>query len=79
MDDTEYLLSILGTFLNKTPDDLKELQSEFDADHFENVYKIAHKLKSSVGLFKANGLFVILAKIEDNIKNKINDGPCKTY
>jgi PAS domain S-box-containing protein len=74
MDDTEYLISIVGTFLYKTPDDLKELQSEFAADRFDNVYKIAHKLKTSVGLFQANGLFGILTTIEENIKNKMNDG-----
>jgi len=77
MEDTEYLLSILGTFLNKTPADLKEIENEFAAGHFENVYKIAHKLKSSVGLFKASGLFGILTKIEESIKNKINEGLAK--
>ncbi|HXB44950.1 MAG TPA: ATP-binding protein, partial [Puia sp.] len=74
MEDEEYLLSILATFLNKTPDDLKELQNAFAFGEFDNVYKIAHKLKTSVGLFKAMGLFNILTKIEESTKNKTNDG-----
>jgi signal transduction histidine kinase/CheY-like chemotaxis protein len=74
MDDNEYLTGILSTFLNGTPAELSQLQSAFSADHYEDVYKIAHKLKTSVGLFKANGLFNILTGIEESIRSGIRDG-----
>jgi|GEM_PF-5810401 signal transduction histidine kinase/CheY-like chemotaxis protein len=74
MDDNEYLTSVLSTFLNGTPEDLNQLQSAFTADHYEDVYKIAHKMKTSVGLFKANGLFGILTRIEESIRSGIRDG-----
>jgi HPt (histidine-containing phosphotransfer) domain-containing protein len=41
-----------------------------EADELEYVYKIAHKLKSSTGLMKANLLLEILMRIEDEAKNK---------
>jgi PAS domain S-box-containing protein len=77
MDDDEYLSSVLTTFLNKTPDDLKALKNAFASDHIDNVYKIAHKLKTSVGLFKAKGLFSILTQIEERTKSEQNEGLAK--
>jgi PAS domain S-box-containing protein len=77
MDDNEYLSSVLFTFLNKTPDDLKELKNAFASHQIDSVYKIAHKLKTSVGLFKANELFNILTQIEESTKSEINDDLAK--
>jgi len=74
MEDNEYLKSILSTFLNGTPEELNQLQSAFSADQYDEVYKIAHKLKTSVGLFRANGLFDILTRIEESIRGGIRDG-----
>ncbi len=74
MEDNEYLKSVLSAFLNGTPADLNQLQSAFTADHYDDVYKIAHRLKTSVGLFKANRLFDILTRIEESIRGGIRDG-----
>lgn len=74
MEDNEYLTSVLSTFLNGTPEDLNQLQSAFTANHYEDVYKIAHKLKTSVGLFRATGLFNVLTRIEESIRSEIRDG-----
>ena len=74
MDDNEYLTSVLSTFLTGTPEELGQLQNAFTADQYDEVYKIAHKLKTSVGLFKANGLFTILTKIEESIRSEMRDG-----
>jgi PAS domain S-box-containing protein len=72
MEDNEYLFSVLTTFLNNTPADLKELKKAFTSGEIESVYKIAHKLKTSVGLFKARGLFAILTQIEECAKSEGN-------
>jgi PAS domain S-box-containing protein len=77
MDDSDYLSSVVTTFLNKTPDDLQELKKAFASDQIDIVYKIAHKLKTSVGLFKAMSLFNILTRIEEQAKNEKNEGLAK--
>ncbi len=70
MDDSEYLSEILEIFLNDTPVELKELHKSIEEDQFENAYQIAHKLKSSTGLLKANALFDALVKLEETAKLK---------
>ncbi len=70
MDDSEYLSEILDIFLNSTPVELKDMEEAVASDQFETVYKIAHKLKSSTGLLKANELFDVLVKIEEAAKLK---------
>ena len=73
MDDNKYLSEILTLFLENTPNELNELQKACAADQFVDVYKMAHKLKSSTGLLKANSLLNILIKIEDSAKHEKND------
>jgi CheY-like chemotaxis protein/HPt (histidine-containing phosphotransfer) domain-containing protein len=72
MDDNEYLSEMLEIFLSMTPTELKEMEKQLNSGEFDNVYKIAHKLKSSTGLMKANKLFDDLVKIEETaaLKNK---------
>jgi PAS domain S-box-containing protein len=73
MDDNEYLSEILTIFLNKTPNEINELQQACNSNQFEDAYKIAHKLKSSAGLLKANNLLSVLIKIEENAKAEKSD------
>ncbi len=70
MDDNEYLSEMLDMFLNMTPVELKEMEKQLNSGEFENVYKTAHKLKSSTGLLKANRLFDDLVKIEEAARHK---------
>jgi PAS domain S-box-containing protein len=70
MDDNEYLCDILSIFLNNTPIELKYLHEACVAREFDVAYKIAHKLKSSAGLLKANELLDILVIIEEYSKEK---------
>ncbi len=70
MDDSDYLSEILDIFLNNTPVELKQMQEAFASGRFDEVYKIAHKLKSSTGLLKANNLFEVLVKIEETARLK---------
>mgnify|MGYP000170865313 CR=1 FL=1 len=68
MDDNEYVSEILTMFLNNTPNELSELETACGSVQFDTVYKLAHKLKSSTGLLKANNLLNILIKIEEDAK-----------
>jgi HPt (histidine-containing phosphotransfer) domain-containing protein len=61
---------MIEIFLSMTPAELAEMEKQVEADELEHVYKIAHKLKSSTGLMKANLLLEILMRIEDEAKNK---------
>lgn len=70
MDDPEYLSEIVNIFLDKTPVEISHLQHALEKLQFESVYQIAHKLKSSVGLLKANALYDVLLKIEESAKVK---------
>jgi signal transduction histidine kinase/CheY-like chemotaxis protein len=77
MDDNEYVVDILSIYLNETPSELNELEKACIAGKFTDVYKRAHKLKSSTGLLKASGLLTILIKIEETAKAEKNDGLIK--
>ncbi|MEO6406326.1 MAG: PAS domain S-box protein [Ferruginibacter sp.] len=65
MDDDEYVEEILTLFLNNTPTELLALKAAAEEDEAGNIYTIAHKLKSSVGLLKANALLQLITQIED--------------
>ena len=77
MDDNEYLADILTIFITNTPYELNELQKACTADEYNVVYTMAHKLKSSTGLLKANGLLNVLIKIEAAAKAEKNNGLVK--
>lgn len=68
MDDKEYIADILNIFLTNTPIELNELQRLCDRAELDSVYKIAHKLKSSTGLIKANAFLNVLVQIEECAK-----------
>lgn len=74
MDDVEYISEVLTIFLNNTPGELNELRRACALLQFDAVYKIAHKLKSSTGLLKANGLLHILIKMEEDSRLEKNEG-----
>lgn len=69
MGDEEYTVEILQLFLRHTPPGLLELEDTCTVENFEDAYKIAHKLKSSVGLLHANGLLRVLTHIEEGTRS----------
>ncbi|MDE3214404.1 MAG: response regulator, partial [Bacteroidota bacterium] len=56
MGDEEYLFEIISIFLKSLPEELDKMLVAATTHKSEEVYKIAHKLKSSSGIFKAKGL-----------------------
>jgi hypothetical protein len=53
---------------------LNELKRACISNKYDAVNKMAHKLKSSTGLLKANLLLNVLIKIEETAKDEKNGG-----
>ena len=64
MDDSAYLLEMLGDVLTETPKDLKEMQDAMKEAMIETVGAKAHKLKSSAAIIQAADLITLFEKIE---------------
>lgn len=64
MDDTEYLLDMLQSLLNDSPDDLNALKTAFTKNDLTVVCQKAHKLKNSAGIIQAESLMQLLQQIE---------------
>ena len=65
MGDEEYLFEIISIFLKSLPEELDKMLVAATTHKSEEVYKIAHKLKSSSGIFKAKGLLAVLINLEE--------------
>ena len=48
--DEDFVLSVISVFLDEVPQDLKDLEAAIAAGDYENVYKLAHKIKPNVDL-----------------------------
>jgi HPt (histidine-containing phosphotransfer) domain-containing protein len=70
MNNDDYLAAILQMFLENTPIELNELKLACVDGKFDDAYKVAHKLKISADLLKAENLLVIIDKIEEQAKNR---------
>ncbi len=74
MDDNQYVAEVLAMFLENTPERLTELREACVSNQFIEVHKTAHKLKSSIGLLKANDLLSVMKKLEEMGKAEIKEG-----
>ena len=68
MDDDEYVADILTIFLGNTPKEFNDLKKSCALNKCDDVYKMAHKLKSSAGLLQTNSLLTLLVKLEESAK-----------
>ncbi len=68
LDDDEYLIDIISMFLDTTPQQISEMQTYMQASEWDKVALLAHKLKGSTGMFQANQLLKMLARIEALVK-----------
>lgn len=48
--DEDFILSVVSVFLEEVPEDLQALESAIAAKDFEQIYKMAHKIKPNVDL-----------------------------
>jgi len=48
--DQEFVQSVISVFLEEVPADLAALETELEAENYEQVYQLAHKIKPNVDL-----------------------------
>ncbi len=48
--DEDFVLSVISVFLDEVPQDLEALETAIAKGNYDNVYKLAHKIKPNVDL-----------------------------
>ncbi|ANE50340.1 PAS domain S-box protein [Flavisolibacter tropicus] len=71
IEDDTYLAEVLQLFLDSTPEALHTIREQMIFENWEEVYKTAHKLKSSLGILQMNKLLADVGEIERLAKDKI--------
>ena len=64
VDDQDYLVEVLQLFLDTTPEALNAIREQVIYENWEEVYKTAHKLKSSLGILQMNKMLADVSEIE---------------
>jgi len=67
--DEDFILSIIGVFLEEVPQDLADLEEAIAAGDLENSYKLAHKLKPNMDILGMEEARVAALEIETIGKN----------
>lgn len=70
MDDNEYFCEVLQLFLDITPVMLDEIKEATLFENWEQVYQIAHKMKSSLGILQMNLMLGLITAIEQQAKEQ---------
>ena len=72
--DDDFVMSVISVFLEEVPLDLRELEEAVGASHYEQVYKLAHKIKPNVDLLGMEQTRAIALELETLGKNEGNMG-----
>jgi CheY-like chemotaxis protein/HPt (histidine-containing phosphotransfer) domain-containing protein len=72
MEDQEYFCEVLQLFLTTTPSLLSEIREATLYENWEEVYRKAHKLKSSLGILQMNLMLGLVSTIELQAKEQQN-------
>ncbi len=48
--DEDFIISVISVFLEEVPEDLEGLEKAINNRDYENVYKLAHKIKPNVDI-----------------------------
>lgn len=70
-DDTEYIHTMVATFLENMPVTLKKVDDALHAQDYDSLHRAAHYAKSSLSVIKINDVYNWVEKIEYNAKHKI--------
>ncbi len=70
--DEEFVHSVISVFLEEVPQDLQQLESALQANNYEQVYKLAHKIKPNVDLLGMEQTRAAALEIETLGKNADN-------
>ncbi len=74
MGNRELAIRLLNTFAASLPKDLQSIQGLSDENQYEQVAKIAHRLKGSSANLGAVGVYEAATQLEKQAKSP-NDGP----
>lgn len=70
--DEEFIKSVVSVFLEEVPVDLRELESAISASNYQQVYKLAHKIKPNVDLLGMEQTRAVALEIETLGKSEGN-------
>lgn len=70
MGEQEFIAEVIGMFLENTPAMLSDIRNELIQENWTEVYAMAHRLKSSVGILKIDQMFDELALVEEKSRDK---------
>ncbi|GGD43632.1 Hpt domain-containing protein [Muriicola marianensis] len=70
--DDDFVLSVVTVFLEEVPQDLEDLEKAIDTADYENVYKLAHKIKPNVDILGMEQTRAIALEIETLGKDEAN-------
>jgi HPt (histidine-containing phosphotransfer) domain-containing protein len=76
--DEDFILSVISVFLDEVPQDLEDLENAINTGDYENVYKLAHKIKPNVDLLGMEQTRAIALDIENLGKNEENKAEIET-
>ncbi|RYZ29771.1 MAG: PAS domain S-box protein [Chitinophagaceae bacterium] len=72
MEDIDYTIEVLELFLKTTPPTLEEISAQVQHKNWDEVYRKAHSLKSSLGLLQMNRMLDSVSGIEQLAKTSTN-------
>ena len=70
--DQDFVISVISVFLEEVPVDLEGLEKAIGERDYENVYKLAHKIKPNVDLLGMEQTRATALEIETLGKNTAN-------
>jgi len=71
-DDKKEVNRMIQIFLESTPEILSKLNQGLNKNNMADVHQYAHKLKSSIDIFRISELTDIIREVEKNSKENIN-------
>lgn len=70
--DEDFINSVISVFLEEVPQDLEDLENAIESADYENVYKLAHKIKPNVDLLGMEQSRAVALDIETLGKSSAN-------
>jgi HPt (histidine-containing phosphotransfer) domain-containing protein len=70
--DQDFINSVISVFLEEVPEDLQALEQALKEKNYDQVYKMAHKIKPNVDLLGMEQTRAIALEIETLGKQEVN-------
>jgi HPt (histidine-containing phosphotransfer) domain-containing protein len=69
LNDDAYLLDVLNTFLETAPATLNDIRAAIGREDWVTTNRLAHRIRSALGLMQMHSLLEIMTRIELNAKS----------